>query len=478
MLSHVSHGSSSDVQAPQEALLNAASDKDSEDATSNNSVLMRTQSQPEATSETMPCTAYQFGDEVSTLDSNINGEQSITSISLDALTNNKDLGIEENSSLDQGRQTSLDMDVSYILDSLSDVRSLPGVWTHEYQMGLASFQGQSPSADKIIQGLANTNSSFSDHMQMIRGCLKMQWRKATQVRTDFETTQVLLQTSSFCHELTWLRDALRLSATMMLSHFHSLNRPAALDWYTATRYQENITDLLLWQINKSRVIYSRMHANYRPSALQLLEDYPSVIDWCPFPTMRDKLILLHSANPYLDQIICDIATSYVVEVDAAKIVVGQTGRAYIRIWDLICAFEGDDIEKDPAQNADFDHEQLLSPELAHGHLSFPLPAPNVESLFHAPYARRAFKSLGLDDGVPRFKVDPSLFIQYPELYDSGADILASGAAIVPKSQTKIPCPALPRHETMIIYRNVADWCVSAICSASLKETHMNGWQPS
>ncbi|KAI7775138.1 hypothetical protein LA080_007326 [Diaporthe eres] len=196
-----------------------------------------------------------------------------------------------------------------------------------------------------------------------------------------------------------------------------------------------------------------MHANYRPSALQLLEDYPSVIDWCPFPTIRDKLILLHSANPYLDQIICDIATAYVAEVEADKFVLGQAGSAYIRVWDLVRAFEADDIEDDPAQNDGLE----LAPEFSDRHLSCSLPAPDVESLFQPTYARRAFKSLGLDDGVPRFKLDPSLFIQYPELYDSGADILATGAAIVPKFQTKIPCPTLPRQETMAIYRNVADW---------------------
>lgn len=197
MLSHVSHGSPSDVQAPQEALPNAASDKDSEDATTNNSMIMPTRSRLETTSDTIPGSAYQFGDEVSTLHSNVDGEQLIPSISVDALPTNGDLGIEENSSLDpsvQVRQTSLNMDVSYILDSLADVRGLPGIWTHEYQMGPASFQAQTPSAEKIIQGLANTNSSFSDHMQMIRGCLKMQWRKATQVRTDIETSQVILST--------------------------------------------------------------------------------------------------------------------------------------------------------------------------------------------------------------------------------------------------------------------------------------------
>jgi hypothetical protein len=209
-----------------------------------------------------------------------------------------------------------------------------------------------------------------------------------------------------------------------------------------------------------------MHAKYRPSALQLLEDYPSVIDWCPFPTIRDKLILLHSANPYLDQIICDIATAYVVEIDADHFILGQAGPAYIRVWDLVCAFEAEDIEDDTAQDVGPGSGQLLAPN-ADGNLPFSFPAPNVDCLFQPPYARQAFKMLGLDDGIPRFKVDPSFFIQYPELYDSGADILATGIALKPSVQTRLPCPTWPRHETINIYRNVADWCINAICRASL-----------
>ena len=252
----------------------------------------------------------------------------------------------------------------------------------------------------------------------------------------------------------------------MLSHFHSLNRPAGLAWYTATRYEENITDLLLWQINRARVIYSRMHTNYRPSALQLLEDYPSVIDSCPFPTMRDKLTLLHSANSYLDQIICDIATAYVVEVDADKLVLGQPGRVYIRVWDLTCAFEADDIENSTVRDAGLDLEQLHDTESTGGPVTFSFPAPSVDCLFQPPYAHRAFKSLGLDDGVPRFKTDPCVFIQRPALYDSGADIIATGAAIAPTVQTKILCLTWPWHETITIYRNVAGWCFNAIYKAS------------
>lgn len=94
----------------------------------------------------------------------------------------------------------MNLDVSYLLSNLSDVRSLPGIWTHDYQMGPASYRSQSPSAGKIIQGRANTNSSFSDHMMMIRGCLKMQWRKVTQVRTNIETTQVISSSLLHCHK--------------------------------------------------------------------------------------------------------------------------------------------------------------------------------------------------------------------------------------------------------------------------------------
>ncbi|RSL50864.1 hypothetical protein CEP54_011705 [Fusarium duplospermum] len=269
---------------------------------------------------------------------------------------------------------------------------------------------------------------------MIRACLVKKWTK-----------------------LRSTPDGLRLSVTVMLSLFHSLNRPAALAWYTATKFQDNVADLLLWQMDRSRIVYSRLHACYRPSALQLLEDYPSVIDWCPFPTIRDKLILLHSANPCLDQIICDIATAYVVQVDPGRLVLGHSGQGYIRVWDLVCALETDGVD-------DSNPCDLTDPQLP-----FFLPAPSVECLFEAQCAREAFKVLGLDDGVPRFKIDPSFFIQYPELYDPGADIIAAGVPIAPKTQTTIPLPTLSRQETVGIYQNVADWCVSAISKASLAQ---------
>lgn len=125
------------------------------------------------------------------------------------------------------------------------------------------------------------------------------------------------------------------------------------------------------------------------------------------------------------------------------------------------------MEDDPVQDVTYMSGGLLSSEFPDGHRTVSLPAPDVHSLFQPPYARQAFKALGLDDGVPRYKVDPSLFAQYPELYDPGANILATGVAIAPDLQTKLPAPTLPRQNTMTIYRNVTDWCAHAICRALL-----------
>lgn len=210
------------------------------------------------------------------------------------------------------------------------------------------------------------------------------------------------------------RKWLRLSVTVMLFMFNSLSRPGALVWYAATHFSKNITDLALWQMYRSRDTYSRLHINYRPSALQSSESYPSIIDWCPFPTIRDKLILLHAANPSLDTIICDIAAAYSVDVESAEFVLHCPGQGFIRVWDLICAMGGQGTVSNCASHP----VQISQQGGPRGREATPtLPAPDIDTLFTPSFARLAFRKLGLDDGVPRFKLDPVLFIQYPELYD-------------------------------------------------------------
>ncbi|KAH7000483.1 hypothetical protein EDB80DRAFT_649599 [Ilyonectria destructans] len=331
--------------------------------------------------------------------------------------------------------------------------TLPGIWSHQYQMGPAAFQ----SRQRVpVNGRLGSNSAFSDHLGMLRRSLKRTWGgfdPALSAEDQFKK--------------------LRASADIMLSLFNSLSRPGALNWYTATNYSRNIADLTIWQLSRSRDMYSRLHLKYRPSALQLSKKYPSIIDWSPFPSIRNRLICLHSANPDLDRIMCDIATAYVVEVHQSQLLFQASGHGYIRLWDLICAMKKPD-EQDSNISPQSAHEGLAvgtstGTEIPGQSPAHQLPAPSLKSLFTRRHAEAAFKALGLDDGVPRFKLDPALFIQYPELYDPDADLIPSGTPIAPPSQTRIPPPTPPNPATSQIYRHWADWCVTSMGS-QLTET--------
>lgn len=266
----------------------------------------------------------------------------------------------------------------------------------------------------------------------------------------------------------------------MLSIFNSISRPLAMAWYSPTKFYHHIADLTMWQMKPTKEMYTRLHLRYRPSALQLTETYPSIIDWIPFSVLRDKLILFHSANPFLDQIICDIATAYVVETDVSMLISLQAPTlGYVRVWDLIRAMG----EKDPGilnpssrgtigMSRSNGQKRRSSPFLESNAKNeadgYSLPAPSVEALFqNEAYARLAFKALRMDDGVAIFKLDPALFAKYPELYDADSDSLASGIPVAPMQQETIPIPTPLDESTLRIYHHYADWSFDAICHAGM-----------
>lgn len=51
--------------------------------------------------------------------------------------------------------------------------TLPGIWSHQYQMGPAAFQSRQRVA---VNGRLGSNSAFSDHLGMLRRSLKRTWR--------------------------------------------------------------------------------------------------------------------------------------------------------------------------------------------------------------------------------------------------------------------------------------------------------------
>lgn len=192
MLSHVSDGSASDPEVVDQTHDHAWEESD-ENAAAGDSTAMTATSQPTTASHVRPGDKGRC-DEVSGFQTNIDAEQLLPSDLYDAVPTGEDhdagaCSFSSNPVL-QARQDPTEMDFSRLLGGVSEIRSLPDVWTHEYQMGVASFQARSPSADRITRGLGNTNSSFSDHMEMIRGCLNIQWQRATQAWTNIEASQV------------------------------------------------------------------------------------------------------------------------------------------------------------------------------------------------------------------------------------------------------------------------------------------------
>ncbi|GMG22448.1 unnamed protein product [Aspergillus oryzae] len=235
---------------------------------------------------------------------------------------------------------------------------------------------------------------------------------------------------------------------MVLSLFNSITRPDVMAWYAKTRFY-HIVDLTAWQIYPCTGTLSKVHEQYRPTEVQLQQQYPRVIDWIPFPTIRNRLIRLHAANPQIDQIFCDTVSSYVVEANMADLIMGAPAvTAYIRVTDVIANIPSTTPGSDPQPSA-------------------MLPAPDADTLFSSPeYARAVFKKLDIDRGISHYKMDPAFFGTYPELYDPSVDIAAKGIPLRPDVQLRLTYPKPLDSSTFQTYRSFMDFSLYAPLSVA------------
>jgi hypothetical protein len=89
----------------------------------------------------------------------------------------------------------------------------------------------------------------------------------------------------------------------MLSVFVCMSWSVMTSWHTYTRSHVPLKRLHIWRLSPTAEAYMKMDSWYRPTQIQLSIPHPSIIDWMPWPAMRDKLILYHAANPHLDNIV-------------------------------------------------------------------------------------------------------------------------------------------------------------------------------
>ena len=90
--------------------------------------------------------------------------------------------------------------------------------------------------------------------------------------------------------------SLRNSTFLMLSTFIYISWPTMKSWHTYTRAHVPLTKLMTWRINPTAASYADLCSTtpaWVPTKLQISVPHPPVIDWIPFPSMRDKLIHYH-----------------------------------------------------------------------------------------------------------------------------------------------------------------------------------------
>ncbi|VUC38176.1 unnamed protein product [Clonostachys rosea] len=320
------------------------------------------------------------------------------------------------------------------IDSLPLTR-MPEFWGLSHQMGPQAYANalelSLPSPSNALVGLnwVESNSPFSDHIQLLKKLLKTKLKQPQ--RMDRAFCQTLYQ-----------------SVSSVLAMFNSITRPDVMNWYAKTRFF-HIVELTAWQIFPSPMTFSRLSERYKPtrSQLALQGQYPCVVDWIPFASIRDLVIQLHAANPCVDQIFCDAVSAYVVESTMSELIMGTSPiKVYIRVTDLIASMSSDQ-----------SREERLDTDNVH------LPAPDLKTLFSSPqYAQVAFKYLRMDCGAQEYKIDPMFFGKYPELCDPSDDILATGVPLRPESQITLTSPRHLDPMTMTIYSSFINFSLDAV----------------
>ncbi|KAI1613101.1 hypothetical protein EDD36DRAFT_465238 [Exophiala viscosa] len=277
----------------------------------------------------------------------------------------------------------------------------------------------SPSVVCKSFDLKKTNSPFSDHIDALERCVLWSYSR-------WSASQML-------------DDRLTNPIGSILMTFVSMSWQPMTAWHTYTKAHIPLRELMAWRICRTPDRYLKVSPAYQPTRLQMSVPYPSIIDWIPFPQLRDKLIMHHAANPCLDSIICDIGNSYVVPADLSLLIkCPQALLGYVGAWDLVRAI-APEATGSPEPSPTSEDRQWHDDDTTNAFGDLTLPAKDANTLFSSrELAAQAFKVLGVDNGAFNFRLDPAFFGRHPELYDNNSDLMALGVALRPGLGNQIP----------------------------------------
>lgn len=204
----------------------------------------------------------------------------------------------------------------------------------------------------------------------------------------------------------------------MLDGFIEECWPCMKTWYTMTDSYTTIRWVLWWQISQTSEALEDIPVTNTPTPVQRALSHPSIIDWIPFASVRNRLII--SDGYEIDRVFCDLTEAFVLQKEEGTQPVHPTGGAvmYKSVVGLLrAALRSADPSE--SQSGDIFDEGPLKRTKA---------------------ASSAYCQQLINFGRWVVKLDPSFFSKYPALYDPA--IVSSGPCwdIIGESQIQRPKP--------------------------------------
>jgi hypothetical protein len=252
----------------------------------------------------------------------------------------------------------------------------------------------------------------------------------------------------------------------MVNMFVNTAWPDMRVWWAYVQAIPSVERILRWRLDPCLESYTALRPCHRPTTAQLCTIHPTIIDWICFPSVRDRIIELYLYSPALDQLICEILCSYVVEADLSNLITGLDSglpkKGYFRIWDLVQTISNEELDNGgtPMPNEMSFWQDMSIPDGPPSPFQFDdedeeeeawTPMPLEDIFYSKKAALKLFKTLHMDER-DYVKLDPMFAMNHPELCDDPS-ILARGVdCTVKRKSVDVPLPKPLTRETILNYK--------------------------
>jgi hypothetical protein len=265
-----------------------------------------------------------------------------------------------------------------------------------------------------------TGSTFSQHLDHIHGLLRL--GGALQSDSRSATQHFIFQLSDDPEPL--MLCSMPQVVEGMLSAFLEYAWPSLKYWFDVTQSRPLAHRVLWWQTSNSHEAATQVPPGNAPTLVQLSRPkYPCILDWVPHPGLRDLLILNYNSYD-VDQVVCDMTNSFVVEIEDNRPIFDESHPAFA----LPTIGKG----------YSFSLMELVERTLVFG----PMDSQSQQELTVMRLLRsmESSKYASLEHPIHRFKLDPRFFDKYPALYDANAEskYRPKNAPFIHKSQLPLP----------------------------------------